>query len=51
MYVYRITPSGQVSLFASLFGNNYYDPDAVNAGTLGLELTGMATCGSQPWTS
>ena len=38
MYVYRITPSGQVSLFASLFGNNYYDPDAVNAGTLGLEF-------------
>ena len=38
MDVYRITPMGQVSLFASLFGDDYYDPYAVYAGTLGLEF-------------
>jgi DNA-binding beta-propeller fold protein YncE len=38
MGVYRITPRGQVTLFASLFGGAFYDPQALYAGTLGLEF-------------
>jgi sugar lactone lactonase YvrE len=38
MAVYRITPTGKVSRFASLLGNDYYDPQALYAGTLGLRF-------------
>lgn len=38
MRVYRITPRNRVTVFASLFGNDYYDPQATYAGTLGLQF-------------
>jgi sugar lactone lactonase YvrE len=38
MRIYRITPGNAVSVFASLFGDDYYDPQALYAGTLGLEF-------------
>ena len=38
MRVYRITPKGKVSVFASLFGDNYFDAEAANVGTLGLQF-------------
>ena len=38
MRVSRITPGNGVSVFANLFGNDYYDPNASYAGTLGLKF-------------
>jgi hypothetical protein len=38
MRVYRITRGNDVRVFANLFGDDYYDPQASYAGTLGLEF-------------
>ena len=38
MRISRITPGNGVSVFANLFGEDYYDPNASYAGTLGLKF-------------